>query len=268
MTAAGVQAVIAAALADPDRLNRWRDDPGTLAALGVDSRQFDWERMRQFAGVSVKVRHNSLRGDMRLTFRGLAFGGLELSFFADYASAFLAAQRRGPLSHPEKRHAFVNQLSIWLDPTQPLHTVLLEVARHELRVAELTSLAADERVSCGMAVSGAAPDLRSHTMLAACAVHPIVACHALEASTSTISPPPRRPCHIACWRGVDGVEIAELDPLSRWLVGNVDGRRTVSDLVALLRAQMGPLPDSLIPRCVTKLVDAGMCVLLDRSRAS
>ena len=91
MNASQVHAIIAAGLENPALLERWRRQPDLLRNRGVDPQALDLDALWKFAGLSIKIRHNGLRGELPSTFRLLNIAGLEIEVFASYAS-FQAGQ--------------------------------------------------------------------------------------------------------------------------------------------------------------------------------
>ena len=69
MIASRVHAIVAAGLENPELLARWKREPESLRAYGVDPAAFDLDAIWKFAGLTAKVKHNGLRFDLPLTFR-------------------------------------------------------------------------------------------------------------------------------------------------------------------------------------------------------
>lgn len=67
MNAPRVHALIAAALKRPALLSRWTQQPEQLRVHGVTPGSLDLEGLRKFAGMTCKVRHNTLRASLPLS---------------------------------------------------------------------------------------------------------------------------------------------------------------------------------------------------------
>src|SRR6185295_8406509 len=88
-------------------------------------------------GLTTKVRHNGLRGDLPLTFRLLNVAGLEIEVFASYAS-FQAKEgkRYAPTSEARSRDLAMF-LEHWLDFNKRDQALLWDLMRHEMALAML-----------------------------------------------------------------------------------------------------------------------------------
>jgi hypothetical protein len=256
VSAAAVQAVIAAALADPRRLLLWRNDPKQLAQHGLDGSSIDWDGLLGLAAVSTKVRHNPLRGDLPVTFRALEASGLEHDLFRAYAPRY-AELRDGQPDLTQIRRAFVAFLAEWLPgewrDRRPAK-VLVETASHELRVAELReSIAAPPEDTAG---PSDVPAFSRPHRLALCAMHPGDATAAV--SQGCWNREGLRPHRMIYLARADGIDLAELDPLCWWIAGHVDGKRTVKQLSELLATELGEDAESMVQEGVSALRRAGV----------
>ncbi|NJC73108.1 hypothetical protein HC031_25815 [Planosporangium thailandense] len=145
-SAAAVHAVVAAGLADPDRLRAWRDRPDLLAALGLAPATVDLEALEDFAGLSEKIRYNQCRGDLPLTFRLLSLTQLEIDLFRQYAPQSLARRQLGRVSTSERLDGLLLFVEAWTSDTDPVRCLVRDVLRHEHTIASLRSAPVASRV--------------------------------------------------------------------------------------------------------------------------
>lgn len=133
---------LAAGLADPALLARWRRNPESLREVGLSPGELDLDALWKFAGLSEKVKHNGCRTHLQLTFRLLNKLGIEIDAFAEYAASAAERRRRGRISVDERTEALAGFLDGWLDPELDAHALVLDLLRHELAIARLRELAA------------------------------------------------------------------------------------------------------------------------------
>jgi len=271
MSAIQVHSVVAAGLADPALLARWRQDPELLRGHGVDPAELDLVALWKFAGVALKIRHNGLRTDHPMTFRLLSVTGLEIEVFASYATFRACAGRPHPTTNEQRAEEFVVFLDHWLDPGRREYALLWDLIRHERALCRLgrTGVTSPDPV---------ATDMRSPSKLCAASVPRIlgeVVMHEMRCEPAELvarlkdrSPRlekvrlgPRQFCY---WRGSAAPElrILELDELGYYLISFVDGKRTVSQLSRMLGARR-PAPQFL--RALSDLAGVGVLTFGQRA---
>ena len=143
MTAQYAHTIIAAGVSDPQLLAQWRRDPAALSRLGVDPNALNIEALWKFAGLITKIRHNSLRSDLPLTFLALNCTGLEIEIFANYSLRHTALKAAKPNSNEEKSNSLVKFLECWLNLTIPDHALIWDIIRHEHALSQTYHLVPD-----------------------------------------------------------------------------------------------------------------------------
>ncbi|MBF3725775.1 hypothetical protein ISG25_24750, partial [Burkholderia pseudomallei] len=135
MNARTIHALIAASTKDPQLIERWRRHPDLLRGAGIAPGDLDWRALEHFVGLSLKVRHNGLRGDFPLSFRLLSVVGLEIEVFAAYASDCAESGHVFAATPQERARDLIAFLDRWLDPAQRNHVLLWDILRHEYALA-------------------------------------------------------------------------------------------------------------------------------------
>jgi hypothetical protein len=270
-----VHTALAAAMADPELLDRWRHDREAHTATGIDGA--DLEAVWRFAGLATKVRQGDVRISLPVTFRLLDWLGLSIDVFSEYAVHVSALRKAGKRSKAERVHALVDFLDGWLDRTQPAHARVWDMLRHECAIFDLQSGAAsaagragpgDERVRDGPVCAKA---VLLHPLLA---VHHEMSCDPLElarlvcASRRDFAEPRETPMYFAYRWDSDGhqVRVLRLDDTTYALLTLVDGDRTVAELAGELRDLGVPVDIDELTDAFQSLVDAGL-LALDANRS-
>ena len=138
-SAALVHTVVAAGLADAQRLQAWQARPVLLAELGVDPSTMDLDALACFAGLSEMIRHNLCRADLQQTFRLLLLTGLEIELFRDYAPRSLARRRQGLKSTADRLDGLLEFVKEWASGPDPLRRLIRDMLQHEHIVATVRS---------------------------------------------------------------------------------------------------------------------------------
>src|SRR5215469_9830504 len=112
-----VHAAIAAAMDNPDLLERWRKRAASARRIRSDKDTFDFDRMRLFAGLATKVRHGDVRLSLPLTFKLLDALEISIQFFADYAGTAAALRKAGTASTADKIASLCTFVDGWIDGT-------------------------------------------------------------------------------------------------------------------------------------------------------
>jgi len=263
MSASQVHAVIAAGLENPTLITRWREEPELLRNCGVDPSAVDLDALWKFAGLSTKVRHNGLRGDLPLTFRLLNVAGLEIEVFASYAS-FRATEGKSYANTSEARSQdWLMFLERWLDFEIRAHALLWDLMRHEITLAQL-------RKSCQSAEcvtadhSPAQARLGGNTVLFICgelALHemrsdPRVVEKFLRTKHPNLEEVSLEKHYFGYWRKSNELFVLELDELAFCLLSLIDGKRSIADLSYLINVRRRP--DAALLHALGELTASGV----------
>jgi hypothetical protein len=268
MKAALIHAVLAGGVNDPRRLALWSADPQALRALGVDPASLDLQALRGFAGLALKVRHNGLRDAYIHTFRLLGVAGLEIELFADYALALAAAGGALANSNEERGQDLIDFIRRWHDPRQATHALLWDLVRHEQALLQLaqpmTAVPAADPLS--RPTPGSVPRVRGTVRLHEMQHDPRVIVQVLRQREPALDSIAAMPCALCYWRpeGESSVYIVELDAFGFAALQAADGRRSVSDLSAVLG--LSRRPPARVLRLLTQLRDAGLLAYAGRAR--
>jgi hypothetical protein len=229
MIASRVHAIVAAGLENPELLARWKQEPESLRAYGVDPAAFDLDAIWKFAGLSAKVKHNGLRFDLPLTFRFLSLNGLEIDVFGAYAAHKARAGTRYTSTTEGRIVELVDFLREWLDFDKPEHSLLWDLIRHETALAQLRQRTPSTRRVRVPHIAGA---IILHEMTC----DPRVLGKLLRRKTFNPDRVQRRMVHLCYWNPGDPEEICivELDELGYHLLSLVDGKRSIADFNRLL----------------------------------
>ena len=229
MIASRVHAIVAAGLENPELIARWKEEPESLRAYGVDPAAFDLDALSKFAGLSAKVKHNGLRFDLPLTFRFLSLNGLEIEVFGAYAAHKARAGTRHAPTTEGRIVELVDFLRDWLDFDKPEHSLLWDLIRHETSLAQLRTLTPSTKRTRVPHIVGA---IILHEMTC----DPRVLGKLLRQKSFDPDRVPRRVVHLCYWNPGDPEEICilELNELGYHLLSLVDGKRSVADFNRLL----------------------------------
>jgi hypothetical protein len=248
MFASQVHAVIAAGLENPALLARWRQEPNLLRKCGVDPEGVDLDALWKFAGLTTKVRHNGLRGDLPLTFRLLNVAGLEIEVFASYAS-FQANEGRGYAPTAEARSRELSMfLEHWLDFDKREHALLWDLIRHEVTLARLrkTCHNSDEATVDQAPVprrprSNSIPHLCGEVVLHELQSDPRVAEVILRQKRPRLDQVPLATFYSCYWlRNAEELFTLELDELGFYLLSLIDGEKSLADLACMITGSRRP----------------------------
>jgi hypothetical protein len=236
MSASQVHAVIAAGLKEPGLIARWKQEPEMLRQCGVDPDAIDLEALLKFAGLTTKVRHNGLRGDIPLTFRLLNIAGLEIEVFRAYA-IFHAGKSFGPTVQ-ERIDDLSFFLEQWLDFDKREHAILWDLIRHEVALARLRKL--DVIADAGSVVqhrgrASSVPRVRGEIIVHEMHSDPRVVETLLSQKNPQLEQAPVGDFYFCYWRlNVDNLYVLELDALGFYLLSAIDGKRSAAELSSLL----------------------------------
>jgi len=241
MTARLVHAVLAAGLENPALIARWRDDPQALTAHGAELGKIDLDSLRKFAGLAAKIRHNGIREKLPLTFRLMSVAKLEIDVFAAYAEDRARKGERFAPAIDDKIRDLVAFLGTWLDLDDVHHCLLWDLVRHEQALAELSQPPADGKAATVAAdatrlTAAARPRINGQTILHEMRCDPDAVRDRLYQSAPRMDDIDLGPRFFCYWRpdGADAIQILQLDDLGYYLLGLIDGVRSVADLSAEL----------------------------------
>jgi hypothetical protein len=242
MIASQVHAVIAAGLENPALLVRWRREPSLLRKCGVDPEAVDLDALWKFAGLTTKVRHNGLRGDLPLTFRLLNVAGLEIEVFASYASFQAREGRRYAPTSEGRSRDLATFLEHWLDLNKRDHALLWDLMRHEMALAQLrkTSPSIDEALHNSSPDGprprpNSVPRLCGEIILHEMRSDPRVVEVVLRQKRPRLNEVSLATFYFCYWRrNAEEFFTLELDELGFFLLSLVDGKRSLADVGYLI----------------------------------
>ena len=244
MTARLVHSVMAAGLENPELIARWRDDPRLLAGRDGELAGLDLDGLRKFAGLAAKIRHNGVREKLPLSFRLMSVARMEIDVFAAYAEDRSRNGVRYAASVEDKTRDLVAFLGTWLDRGNPHHCLLWDLARHEQTLDALgqqpqgppappTKVAASKAAKLAAATT---PRIAGEIVLHEMSCEPSAVAACLYESRPRIDDLEIGQRLFCYWRpGEAGaIQILQLDAFGYYLLGLVDGLRSVADLSATL----------------------------------
>jgi hypothetical protein len=239
MNARRAQAIVAAALARPELLSSWQQEPELLRDYGVDPRIFDLETMWKFVGLMVKVRHNKLRVQLPMTFRLMTIGELEIEVFASYATHQAIAGRSLSDTSEARLTDLLSFLEHWLNFERHEHTLLWDLIRHEEALTRLSAAArlAPKRMAAKSLQQvilnpNHIPRICGDVVLLTMRSDPRIACATLRDTSPQLSEVPLGTFHFCYWRpdDADEINIVELDEVGFYTLSLSSGKRSIGDL--------------------------------------
>lgn len=274
-----VHALMAAGLANPELLARWRREPALLSALGLSPGAMDLDRLWKFAGLSEKIRYNPCRNDLPLTFRLLSKLGLEIEVFASYAPRAAELRKAGKNSVEDKIQGLFEFLAGWAERDRPAHVMLCDMIRHETTVAAMRARAAGGDLGlpgrapgepAGKAAPGAVPVIAGALTLQRMAFDPRVLAERLRQQAPRLDDLEPGELRLGYWWNGDApaLHILELDELGFCLLSAVDGASSVAELAAPLARAGTALPLAPLLGAFADLAELGLIVLQPGSRVS
>jgi len=248
-----IHAAIAAAMADPAVLARWSSDPGALKAEGLDDLTLDLAKMRHFAGLTVKVRHNDLRLDMPLSFALLDRLKLSIPLFADYALAAAELRAAGKTGRADKMHALYRFLGDWIDPDDPAHRIAWDLFRHEYILQTLRKAT----FARGADPVPGRPRPIGKIVKDAFTTDPLTLERRVAAGdTPKAAPTDRRVICVYHRRDAGaGIRVLEIDSLGGVMLDLADGDRNAEDIAAILAGAGLALAPARVAEALGALAD-------------
>ena len=131
-SARSVHSAIATYVADPNRLAREAAKPPAERPTAL--RELDLDTLADFTGLTEKVRHNQVRGDLQMTFRLLRLTGQEIQLFRDYAPISLQRRQQRLTSPAQRLDGLVEFTENWAG-TDSQRCLVRDLLRYEHTVA-------------------------------------------------------------------------------------------------------------------------------------
>ena len=267
-----VHAVLAAAVDDPALLDRLRRQADRRVGRGPTA-DYDLERLRLFAGLTVKVRQNDVRLRLPRTFKLLDRLKLSMPLFAAYGGHAAALRRKGKPTPTQKVESMSRFIESWLDPKDSEHALVRDMLRHEraLLAASGVTAAAPGRTprrapaAVPRVTSGSVPRRARDLILHETTCDLTALERMLHARDATLSALPRGRFHYVYCRDANGVGARELDDLGHVMILLANGRRSVARIADLLRQAGVTMTDAQARDAVEALVRESILILRARS---
>jgi hypothetical protein len=262
-----IHAVLAAAVDDPNLLEELHREAksSTTKAKAV---ALDFDRVRLFAGLAVKVRQNDLRLSLPLTFRLLDLFKISIEFFASYAKEAASLRKANKKSRSDKIQSFFEFLDRWLNREDPDHALVWDIIRYERALIDLREAAAVVRGELDDAArkrvtAKSVPIRRKQTIHHDMSCNPLELGRVLRSRTGDSSAIQRGEFHyVYRWDNLRAcVSIDEIDELGYVLFDCANGRHSVARIAALLRQAGVAVDAKSLCDAVQELVDNGMLTL-------
>lgn len=267
MTARQVHSVLAAGLENPALISRWHHDPRLLLAQGAELKDLDLDSLRKFAGLAAKIRHNGIREKLPLTFRLMSVARLEIEVFAAYAEDCAQNGVRVAAAIDDKMDGLVAFLGKCLRLDDLHQRLLWDLARHEQALATLSRMRPSPppaRTVNGSGGDGARIDTATRVRIGGTTILHEMKCDPDAVRDRLYQGTPRLDdleigTRLFCyWRpdGDDAIQVLQLDEFGYYLLGSIDGDRSVADLSAALGC--GRRPTRAFLRALRQLASGGL----------
>lgn len=242
MSTLSVETVVARCLLDAEFLHAMRADPvAALAPYELDEaarrdlHRLDVDRVGQFAGFITKVQHNYLWQQVPYTRALMKFHRIEIELFSAYHARHLEL-RAARATRSEKIAAFLDFVAEQAAPGR--WRGLADVVRHERLQWEIEEAGPPAEVAAAGAAAEPTGDLvpvaRGHLRVGRFELSPLE----IVAQIASGAPAPEtlvaRPHCLVYWAPAPAgeVRVMEADDLTAALLGAVDGRLRVRDVVS------------------------------------
>jgi hypothetical protein len=235
-TASLAHSLVAAGLADPGRLHRWRTEPALLERYGVHASDVDLEALADFAGLAEKIRHNQCRDDLPLTFRLLRLSGLEIDLFRHYAPRSIERRREGLTSVVHRIDGLASFVEGWAPEDDSLRCLVRDVLRHEHALAVLRATVVEAVASDNLSPGPHRPPMHNGRILVGrLTCDPAQVAAVLRARDPDLGEIERAPHTFVYQRASNGrLRILEVDQGIGNLLLAVDGRTSVARIAQRL----------------------------------
>jgi len=269
-----MHSLLATAMVDPGLLERWRNNPRALRKMGLRATALDINRIWGFSGLATKFRHNDVRLIAPLTFKLLDQAGVSIELFATYARRADLLRKDGKKSAPEKLLSLSSFLEGWLDHSNPVHSLIWDLIRHESAILELQTGAgrqspvADDSISIEVSVQSV-PIRRGTVIHHEMSCNPVELARRLRAGTREIALLPRGHYYFAYCHGSDStrMKIVEIDAIGSVVVDLSDGYRTIGEMASLLHQARIPMEAEDLCHAVRELGTNGLLAVGSSSGA-
>jgi ribosomal protein L12E/L44/L45/RPP1/RPP2 len=254
-----VHAVLAAAVDDPSLLLRLQRQSGKA---GAKDAALDFDRVRLFAGLAVKVRQNDVRLSLPLTFKLLDLLKISIELFASYAKQAAALRKANKKSRADKIQSIGEFLDAWLDRENPDQALVHDIRRHECALTDLRDRAA-AMPGRPSGVNDAKVTPKSAPWRDERLIHYEMSCNPLELERQLRS----RHCDLSTirrgqfyyiyrWDDLRAcVSADEVDELGYVLIDLANGKRSVARMTAFLRRAGVVVDSESLCAAVQDLVD-------------
>jgi hypothetical protein len=231
MNLARLHAVLAAAVERPSLIEQWISRPMMLDKLGVDPAGLNLQKLRQFAGLAVKVRHNALREFMPISFRLMSVGAIEVEIFADYAMFRSKKELSYAATTSMRASDFIDFLEDWINQDERSHVLLWDAIRFEYALARLGPWFERGLESNDNSVKDF-PRIHGAAILYNFQSDPYVLANVLYEAEPDLSRIPTEEKYLCFWRGSEsgGVSILGLDAFGFHLLSFLDGQHSIATI--------------------------------------
>jgi hypothetical protein len=261
-----VHAILAAAVADPMLLERLRRTENVGAA-------FDFERIRLFAGLALKVRQNDVRLLLPSTFKLLDKLKISVPLFAAYGKKAAALRLAKRTTRSDKLESISDFIEGWLHPNDPKHALVRDALHHERALLALNDSHANDTAEVAIRrVTKVTAAVTPETLPRPAAgliqkemsCNPLLLEEVLRSPESDLSILRREQLHLVyCWDKRRGCATAtQVDELGHVLFNLANGRRSIARLVEMLRQAGVALTRAQLCRAAQQLVDNGILVVI------
>jgi hypothetical protein len=249
MHARKVHAFLAHGVKNSHLISQWQENVALQAEFGIAPGTLDFDALRRFAGLSIKVRHNGLRVHFPLTFRLMSIAKLEMDLFASYAEHLAGTERVLAADLGERTQGLIDFIAGWIDAETREHILLWDIMRHEQAIAFLTTVAmsADKqkkRCVQSLAAVGATsvPAIAGSLVLHEMRSNPRAVALELFRRPAKLAQIPLDEKYYCYWmpKAQLNIAILDLDAVSYFSIAAVDGVRSVADIYQVLCGRDDP----------------------------
>lgn len=233
-----VHAVLAAAIGDPALMERLRRRPRTAGAP-VDP-AFDFDRIRLFAGLALKVRHGDVRLDLPSTFKLLDRLKLSIALFSAYARQADTLRKNGKTGRADKIRRVTAFIARWLDADDPDHALVRDIMHHECALLALraTKAPTGDRDPAAITVTTRSRPRRVPGQIRrAMSCDPLALERLIRSRAGDFAALPRGQFHYLYRRAPagGGIDVNAVDDLAAILIDLADGRHSLAQIAGALR---------------------------------
>ena len=212
------------------------------------------------------MRHNGVRNVLPMTFRLMGAAGVEIDFFAAYASFCAANGQTYTGTLDERCRKLVAFMERWLDVSVKDHALLWDLIRHEFALVMLAELpAASDAPATDAArapqpapADSSVPRIAGDLLLYEMQSDPSATVSALSQKTPDLGDVKLATRYWGYWRPEQSsdVHVVELDAFGYYALSNADGVRSAAQLSELLG--FGPQPPPSFMRSLDQFAQVGI----------